>query len=62
MCFKPKMPKQDPLAVADPNAGKIAAEQEAVARKNSTGYAESLRSTERSRKTGSAASKLLFGW
>lgn len=61
MCKKPKLPKQDPLAIADPNAGRAAAEAEMRARAKSGGFSSTIASTPESRMTGGAASRLLFG-
>jgi predicted TIM-barrel fold metal-dependent hydrolase len=61
MCFVPKAPRMQPLAVADPNAGLQAAEEERNRRAKAGGFAATLVSTAASRKTGTAASKLLFG-
>lgn len=59
MCLQ--NPTSTPLAVTDPNAGIIQAEAERAARAKATGFSKTLKSTDESRKTGSAASKVLFG-
>jgi hypothetical protein len=63
MCLfkKPKLPKAEPLAVVDPNAGKPAAEADMQSRAKASGFASTLLSTPQSRATGSVASKILFG-